>query len=85
MTSNGNPTLAYLLSDTREIMHQVQSFCFTKGEKEIDLMKEYPIISTENYKAIYITHSKQTCIMPSAAACCRGIKLLLIRRSRLAF
>ena len=48
-------------------------------------MREYPIISIENYKAIHITHGKQTCIMPSAAACCRGIKLLLIRRSWLAF
>ena len=44
-----------------------------------------PIISTENFRARYITHGKQTCIMPSAVACCRGIKLLLIRRSQLAF
>ncbi len=78
MTSNGNPTLAYLLSDTREIMHQVQSFCFTKfgcarcvckqacshslarillllsvqkERKKYKLMKEYPIISTENFIA----------------------------------
>ncbi len=30
-------------------------------------MRECPIISTENYKAIHITYGKQTCIMPSAA------------------
>ena len=67
MTSNGNPTLAYLLSDTREIIApgaellfyeirlrslRVQAsllplagtnfapFVGTKGEKEIELMRE---------------------------------------------
>ena len=52
--------------------------------KNITKLRECQIISTENFIARQIIHGKQTCIMPSAAACCRGIKLLLIRRSRLA-
>ncbi|MBQ7947618.1 MAG: hypothetical protein IJ277_05595, partial [Bacteroidaceae bacterium] len=36
-------------------------FVGTKGEKEIDLMRECQIISTDNFIARQIIHGKQTC------------------------
>ena len=48
MTSNGNSNAG------------CRDFVGTKGEKEIDLMREYPIISTENFTASPIFYSKTT-------------------------